>query len=128
MDNDMEQVNAPLQRLRHHVARAIERGEKEPIVGVDTMKTDSTPFSPIRFLRAFARHETHGGYSWGLVMADGALLCEKCTLENYRQIFRETKGAGRFNSGWQVVGLTNSGEAESADYCAHCNKLLWEGN
>jgi hypothetical protein len=81
---------------------------------------------PLELLRAFVRYKTHAGYTWGLVLADGGMLCETCAKENYRQVFTETKNGGKFNQGWQAIGLTNSGEAEETEYCSHCNKTLWD--
>jgi hypothetical protein len=77
-------------------------------------------------LRAFCRYQTHGGYTWGAVLSDGAVICENCARENYRQVYRETRDAG--SSGWCVIGLTNSGECESPENCAHCNRELWSVN
>lgn len=81
-------------------------------------------------LKHFVRYKTHGGYRWAAVMSDGALLCEPCTIENYRQVYAETlrasKGRHVFNSGWQCVGLAHSGESSDTEFCTHCNKLLWE--
>ena len=78
-------------------------------------------------LRALARYKTHGGYVWAAVMADGELVCEKCASarDNYRKMFRSTKY--RLNDGWQVTGLTHSGEWEEFEYCSHCNRVLHEG-
>ena len=84
--------------------------------------------SAVDQLRAFVRYKTHAGYRWALVFSDGALCCEPCAKANYRQIFRATKaqGAAPYNSDWQVIGLTNSGESEETEYCEQCSKLLWE--
>lgn len=83
--------------------------------------------SPLEKLRAFARYKTHAGYSWAAIMADGELVCESCVRENYRAVFTSTKrpGAARTDEQWQCIGLTNSGEAETDEHCAHCHKLLW---
>ena len=85
-----------------------------------TMKTNFQSNAPLDALRAFARYQTHGGYVWGAVCSDGALLCETCVRENYRQIFRETRGpkggSGNYqsyNSNWRIIGLANSGEHDS---------------
>ena len=79
----------------------------------------------LRALRAFCRYETHGGYCWAALTCDGALLCEHCVRENYREIFRATRDQSR--SGWAIQGLVNSGEADGGDIeqCAHCNRVLW---
>ncbi len=37
----------------------------------------------------------------------------------------EGKAAG-YGSDWQLIGYANSGESESTEYCAHCNKPIWE--
>ncbi len=75
-------------------------------------------------LRAFARYQTHAGYSWAAVMADGEMLCERCVRENYRQCYRETRDESQ--SDWACVGLTHSGESEEPATCAHCNRTIWE--
>ena len=76
-------------------------------------------------LRAFCRYQTHGGYVWGAVLSDGALLCETCALENYRKVFTSTRD--NLDDGWQVVGLMHSGEHEddTVELCANCNKVLF---
>lgn len=88
------------------------------------MRQDNETF---RQLRAFARYQTHGGYVWAAVMDDGELLCERCVLENYRQVFRDTRDG--YRTGWNFAGLTNSGEADAGEFaiCAHCARTLWEG-
>ena len=75
-------------------------------------------------LRSLARYKTHGGYVWAAVMNDGELLCTPCTRENYRQVFRDTRDNARTD--WECVGITHSGESESTEYCAHCNRVIWE--
>jgi hypothetical protein len=84
---------------------------------------------PLDQLRAFVRYETHGGYVWAAVMADGELMCETCALENYGQVYRQTlhPSCGHDSKQWRVMGITHSGYAEAGDIaqCAHCNKLLW---
>ena len=76
-------------------------------------------------LRALARYQTHGGYTWAAVMDDGELVCTRCIRDNYRQVFRSTRDQWR--DGWQVEGLTNSGESEESASCANCNREIWEG-
>ena len=96
------------------------------------VQTDRNPepqtMQVLDLLRAFARYQTHAGYSWGAVMADGALMCERCVRENYRQVYSETKrgDSDATNTDWQCVGLTNSGEAEETEQCVHCGRTLWE--
>lgn len=75
-------------------------------------------------LRALARYQTHGGYTWAMVADDSELLCVLCVRENYRQIYRATKK--RDKSGWQCIGITHSGESETLESCAHCGKTLWD--
>lgn len=75
-------------------------------------------------LRALARYKTHAGYAWAAIMDDGGLLCTPCTRENYRQVYRDTRD--RACSDWQCVGITHSGESEKTEYCAHCNRVIWE--
>ena len=77
-------------------------------------------------LRNLARYRTHGGYRWAAVMLDGALICESCAAQwdNYKLMYRATKNRDR--SDWQCIGITNSGEAEDTEFCAHCNKVIWE--
>lgn len=88
------------------------------------MKTDASKTPELRALRTLARGQVHGGYRWAAVMSDGALICETCTRENYRQMFSSTRdGAG---DGWDVEGLTHSGETESDEFCSNCNKLIFE--
>lgn len=80
---------------------------------------------PLNVLRALARYQTHGGYVWAAVMKDGELLCVPCVRENYRQIFRATRAPAR-RDGWAVAGFANSGDSESTEHCAHCNRAIWE--
>ena len=62
----------------------------------------------------------HAGYDWYAVTDDGELLCVKCVRQNYREIVADTKG--KVNTGWRVVGFTNSGDMEENETCAHCGK------
>lgn len=78
----------------------------------------------LEMLRALARYQTHGGYTWAAVMSDGELLCTQCTRGHYRQIFRATKERDA-RSGWRLAGLAHSGESESTEHCAHCGAALW---
>ena len=78
---------------------------------------------PVDILRAFVRYETHGGYIWAAVLADGGLLCEECALENYGQVYRATRDGD--GDQWRVVGITHSGESEETEYCSHCHELRW---
>lgn len=91
------------------------------------MKTNSTPEGQpeLRALRALARYETHGGYVWAAVMTDGECVCVPCVRANYRQIFAATKA--RDSSGWSVAAAMHSGESDTAEFCANCNKVIWEG-
>lgn len=75
-------------------------------------------------LRALARYQTHAGYTWAAIMDDGELLCTPCTRENYRQVYRDTRDGNE--TGWACIGITHSGESESAETCAHCNRTLWD--
>jgi hypothetical protein len=91
----------------------------------------------LSLLRALARYETHGGYTWAGVMSDGELMCVPCLRANYRQVFRATRtySAERGlsfvtpQSGWELAGIANSGEAESGEsaQCCNCNKIIWDG-
>jgi hypothetical protein len=76
-------------------------------------------------LRNLARYRTHGGYVWAAVMEDCALVCTPCVRENYRQILRATRDGAR--DGWRCVGITHSGESDQAETCAHCGRVIWEG-
>jgi len=87
------------------------------------MKTQDSKTDQLRALRALARYETHGGYTWAAVMDDGELLCTPCVRKNYRQIFRATSDR-RYCSGWRVEGLTNSGEWGQHAECALCGRVL----
>lgn len=75
-------------------------------------------------LRILARYRTHPGYVWAAVMDDGELICTPCVRQEYRRIFRATKHKAR--DGWQCVGITNSGEMASAEYCVHCGAAICE--
>ena len=77
-------------------------------------------------LRALARYQTHGGYRWAAVMTDGELVCERCaaTPENYRLMYRATKT--RDGSDWECVGITHSGESETTEACANCDRTIWD--
>lgn len=75
-------------------------------------------------VRALARYKFHGGYTWAAVADDGALICTPCIRENYRQVYRATKTRDR--SGWECVGVANSGEDDDSARCAHCDRQLWE--
>lgn len=84
----------------------------------------------IEQLRALARYKTHGGYVWAAVTADGELLCVPCVRENYRLVYGCTRTWACFGMHediqWECVGIANSGESEETEYCAHCNKIIWE--
>lgn len=77
-------------------------------------------------LRNLARYKTHAGYRWAAVMHDGALVCETCAAnpENYRLMYRATKSAD--GSDWECIGITHSGEAETSETCANCDRVIWE--
>lgn len=79
-------------------------------------------------LRALARYQTHGGYTWGAVMADGELLCTPCVRANYRLVFGTTKGGyhDSYDEGWECIGIANSGDSEETEHCAQCSKVIWE--
>lgn len=87
------------------------------------MKTEDSKTPALRALRALARYETHGGYTWAAVMSDGDLLCVPCVRGNYREIFRATSNP-RDHSGWRVEGITHSGEMEDSEYCTQCGEFL----
>lgn len=74
-------------------------------------------------LRDLVRYNTHGGSTWAAVFTDGGMICERCAKANYRQIYAATRDGT--HTGWQVVGLANSGESENVEYCEQCHKLLW---
>ena len=87
------------------------------------MKTENSKTDALRALRALARDETHGGYTWAAVMADGELLCVPCVRGNYRQIFRATSDP-HDHSGWRVEGMTHSGDMEESEHCANCGEPI----
>lgn len=76
-------------------------------------------------LKNLARGNVHGGYRWAMVAADGELICETCTRDNYRLIYGATKHSGT-DSQWECIGITHSGEADETEACANCNCILWE--
>jgi hypothetical protein len=82
----------------------------------------------VESLRALCRYETHGGYAWAGIMGDAELLCVPCLRANYRQVFRATKAdaSAGYGTDWQLIGYENIGESEETEYCAHCNKPIWE--
>lgn len=82
---------------------------------------------PLDLLRAFARYQTHAGYTWAAIMADGGVMCERCVRENYRACYSETKrgDSPETNTDWRCIGLTNSGESEEDTQCVHCGRTLW---
>ena len=88
------------------------------------MKTEDTIDTGLRALRTLARGQVHAGYRWMAVTDNGGCVCERCVTENYRQIYRATKD--KAHNGRRVIGLTHSGEAESNEYCTHCNRLYFE--
>lgn len=79
-------------------------------------------------LRHLARGSVHGGYRWMAIMADGGLICEACTRKEYKLIYGATAypESARADKQWECVGITNSGEAETDEHCAHCNRLYFE--
>ena len=83
---------------------------------------------PVDVVRIIARdrYAWPGGYELLAVMDDGALVCSGCLHENYREILTDTKKG--WNTGWRVVGYTTDDccEKDNADYCAHCNKPLFD--
>jgi hypothetical protein len=74
--------------------------------------------SPLRPVWIVAKFWGHGGYEWYAVTSDGALLCAECVRKNYRQIISSTRERAR--DGWQIVGVTYSGEMEENEPCGHC--------
>ena len=64
----------------------------------------------------------HGGYVWYAVTDDGELLCATCVRENWRQIVASTREHAA--DGWEIIGVTHSGEVEEPENCAHCGKEL----
>lgn len=88
------------------------------------MKTEDSKTPALRALRALARYQTHGGYSWAAVTNDGELICVTCVRDNYRQVFVATRDKER--SGWAVEGLASSGESEETEHCSNCNRVIWE--
>jgi hypothetical protein len=84
--------------------------------------------TPLEQLRNLARGKVHAGYRWAMVADDGQYICEKCVRENYRTIYKATRWPKtRPNSGWQCIGVENSGDCEDEGWCAHCDKLIFEG-
>jgi len=86
-----------------------------------------TQSSGLHALRALARGHVHGGYVWALVMYDGELLCERCTRENYRQLYRATTDTKTGEPDWCAIGITNSGESDDIALCADCGRVIWTG-
>jgi hypothetical protein len=78
--------------------------------------------SPLWSLWLVTRGWGHGGYQWYAVTSDGALLCEACCRDNYRQIVASTRD--KVPDGWAVAGFTYDGEMDEPDACAHCGKSL----
>lgn len=78
--------------------------------------------NPLRPVWVVAKYWGHGGYEWYAVTDDGAVLCAACVRANYRQIVDSTRN--RLRDGWQVIGVTYSGEMEENTDCAHCNRSL----
>ena len=85
-------------------------------------------------LKALRRGKVHGGYRWMAVLSDGECVCEKCVAENYSLLFRNTY---RYQSeeglsfvkpltGWECIGVTNSGEAEEDVFCIQCGRKYFE--
>ena len=65
-----------------------------------------------------------GCYEMYAVTSDGELLCAKCCIEEYGQVYRETRDGE--TGGWGVVGLTHDGEMDTGDVhvCAHCGRVI----
>lgn len=63
-----------------------------------------------------------GGYEIFAIMEDGETLCNKC-CEKEQHIIREThKG-----SGWNILGLSHTGEDDGFLTCCHCERVIQEG-
>lgn len=81
----------PLDRLRHHVTGAIERGEAAPIVEQPRLVRESSPAGPCLTLGRYVREtaqfyvyaEWHGGDRFGprerRIKKDGRVHVEPCT-------------------------------------------------
>lgn len=74
-------------------------------------------------LDRFPAHAWPGGYPIGYVTDDADLLCADCVTDEASIRFAPTADA----DGWRIDGLTVLEGNESAEHCAHCNRLIAEG-
>lgn len=90
--------------------------------------TRGNPITPVDVLRTLCRYQTHSGYVWAAVMADGDMLCVPCLRANYRTVFRATVAAEvtRPDEEWRVIGHHNNGNSDQTEVCAHCHRVIWE--
>lgn len=63
-----------------------------------------------------------GGYPMALVVDDGALLCPKCTAENFHEISFSHRH--NIDNGWRPVGLAVMDDPDTTDTCAHCGNAI----
>ena len=82
-------------------------------------------------LKALRRGKVHGGYRWMAVLSDGECICENCVTKEYDKLFASTyraihPGYDPYRSPWQVIGITNSGEAEEDTACVQCGRVYFE--
>ena len=74
------------------------------------------------------RYAWPGGYALALVTADGALLCPDCVAAEWSQIAADNRSAYRTGTGWKPAGITGAHESDETEHCAHCGRIIWEGN
>lgn len=64
-----------------------------------------------------------GGYPIGYVCNDGELLCAACVNDPSNPVHLDGEP-----DGWRIEGYSVLHESENGEWCAHCNKLLIEGD
>jgi hypothetical protein len=64
-----------------------------------------------------------GGYTIGMYLVDGERLCQKCALENWKEIVGETLHPGRGDPSWGIacLGVYWEGPPEP---CCQCSKIF----
>ena len=70
------------------------------------------------------RYAWPGGYEFVFIVADGACLCSKCVLDNYRLVASDRRNL--LNCQWAVTCMALEEEIGDA-YCEHCHREFNEG-
>lgn len=67
-----------------------------------------------------------GCYEIAYITADGACLCDACTLAEFRNCAEAIRD-NDFWSGWAIGATTHEGETDEQVDCDHCGRTIFEG-